>query len=99
VPSTVTVEATGAGGAVSTWTPLTAADLVDGLVTVICAPASGSVFAVGLTTVACTATDARLNVGRAAFDVVVTDTTPPGLSGVPTVITAEATSASGAAVA
>src|SRR4029077_11721765 len=92
-PSTVTVEATGAAGAVATWAAPTAVDIVDGLVTVVCVPASGSVFALGTLTVACTATDTHLNVGRASFEVVVRDTTPPGLSGMPATITAEARSA------
>jgi hypothetical protein len=73
-------------------------DLVDGLVTVVCVPASGSMFAVGPATVRCSASDAHVNRAEASFDVVVTDTTPPILSGVPAAITAEATSAAGAVV-
>ena len=96
VPSTVTQEATSQAGAVATWTLPTAADVVDGSVPVICQPSSGSPFGFGRTTVTCTATDAHGNVGSASFDVVVQDTTPPVLAGVPSAITVEAASASGA---
>jgi len=48
-----------------------ASDLVDGLVAVACAPASGSLFAVGTTTVTCSASDRRANASSAAFAVTV----------------------------
>jgi len=54
--SNPTEEATGPNGAVVTYTA-TATDLVDGTVTVICTPASGSTFALGPTTVTCNAQD------------------------------------------
>jgi len=49
-----------------------AVDLVDGARPVGCAPASGSTFAIGATTVACSASDASGNTVTASFHVVVT---------------------------
>src|SRR5262249_56782310 len=63
-PVSFALEATGAGGAAATWTPPTATDIVDGAVDVLCAPLSGTTFAVGTTTVTCTATDAHSNSAR-----------------------------------
>ncbi|WP_324115984.1 HYR domain-containing protein [Microbacterium sp.] len=94
--STVIAEATGPDGAAVHYT-VTASDLVDGAVTPVCTPASGSVFALGDTQVDCTATDAHGNVGTASFAVAVQDTTPPDIS-VPATITAEATGPDGATV-
>jgi hypothetical protein len=54
-----------------------ARDVVDGTVSVTCDPESGSSFALGKTTVTCTATDAHGNKGTATFPVTVVDTTPP----------------------
>jgi hypothetical protein len=48
-------------------------------VTVACVPPSGSVFALGTTTVACTATDAAGNTDSDSFNVTVVDTEPPSL--------------------
>ena len=95
VPSSST-EATGPAGAVVTFVA-TAVDLVDGVVTpVTCTPASGSTFPVGETTVTCTASDSRGNVGTGTGTVTVTDTTPPVVT-VPS-STTEATGPAGAAV-
>ena len=56
----------------------TATDLVDGAITPVCEPASGSTFDVGTTTVTCTATDSSLNEATGTFTVtVIADTTPP----------------------
>ncbi|MBI5562933.1 MAG: HYR domain-containing protein, partial [Deltaproteobacteria bacterium] len=74
-----TVPATGASGAVVTYT-VTANDAVSGAVAVTCSPASGSTFAIGTTTVNCSATDGANNTATASFNVTVTpppDTTPP----------------------
>jgi hypothetical protein len=76
-PPGVTVECT--GNTVAEFAP-TATDLCDGPVAVACAPPSGSVFPLGLTTVNCTATDSRGNVGQCSFPVVVVDSTPPTVS-------------------
>ena len=66
---------------------------------VTCAPPSGSVFELdATTTVTCTAIDQAGNTGDAVFGITVSDTTVPTIS-LPSDITAEATSASGAAVA
>src|SRR5439155_1514095 len=96
VPSNLTVEATGAAGATVTFSA-TALDIVDGSVSVSCSVASGSTFAIGITPVLCSATDAHHNTGTGTFNVTVQDTTPPALT-LPSSLTAEATSAAGAAV-
>jgi hypothetical protein len=70
LPSPITVTATAFAGAVVTFTA-TASDLIDGSITPSCAPASGSNFAIGTTTVACTATDAAGNSTSATFTVTV----------------------------
>src|SRR5207249_2097383 len=59
--------------------------------------ASGTVFALGTTTVSVTATDAAGNATTKSFAVSVVDTTAPSLT-VPADVTAEATSAAGALV-
>ncbi len=70
---------------------------MDGSVPTSCAPASGSTFALGSTTITCTATDAHDNTASGTFTVTVQDTTPPALT-LPADITTAATSASGAVV-
>lgn len=78
-PSNITVGATSAAGAAVTFTPPTATDYTGASVAVTCAPASGATFAIGTTTVRCTATDAF---GRSAtpvtFTVTVNNITTPG---------------------
>jgi len=76
LPANITAEATSASGAVVTFTA-TAVDDVDGTVPVACTPASGSLFALGTTTVNCTATDQAGNVANGYFTVTVGDSTPP----------------------
>ena len=56
-----TAEATGPDGAAVTFDTPTATDNLDALVGVTCAPASGSVFPLGQTTVQCSAQDAAGN--------------------------------------
>lgn len=92
----VTVEATGPDGAVAAY-DASADDTVDGPVLPECEPPSGSVFALGATTVACSATDSAGNVSTGALTVTVVDTTPPVLS-LPAPITAEAASPAGSVV-
>jgi hypothetical protein len=75
----LTVEATGPAGATVTYADPVATDIVDGAVSVACAPASGSVFGVGLTTVTCTAEDASHNTGQSTFEVLVHDTVAPAI--------------------
>lgn len=72
VPAAITTAATSASGANVNYTMPTAADLVDGVVQVVADKASGSLFAVGATTVKFTATDARGNAATAQFTVTVT---------------------------
>ena len=77
----VTAEATSAAGALVTYTSPATSDAVDGPGTATCAPASGSQFPLGDTTVTCNATDAAGNHATATtFKVSVVDTTPPVVS-------------------
>ena len=96
VPADITVEATGPGGAVVTFT-VSASDAVDGSLTPTCTPSSGSTFALGSTKVTCSVTDKAGNAGSASFNVNVVDRTPPALT-LPSDMTVQATSTSGAVV-
>lgn len=74
----VTVEATSSTGATVTYTSPVANDVVEGDVPTTCFPASGSVFAMGSTSVTCLARDSRGNqAAPASFTVTVRDTTAP----------------------
>jgi hypothetical protein len=75
LPADITKEATGANGAPVNFTA-TASDLVDGNVNVSCSPDSGT-FALGTTTVDCSAADAAGNKATGSFSVKVVDTTAP----------------------
>ena len=79
LPSIVEAEATSPAGATVTFVA-TADDLVDGSTPVDCVPASGSLFALGTTTVVCTSSDTRGNTSVGSFDVVVEDTTAPEIT-------------------
>ena len=68
VPADLIVDATGPAGASVTFAA-TATDAIDPSPAVQCAPASGTVFAIGTTTVTCTATDASGNAATATFTV------------------------------
>ena len=84
VPADIIAPATGPNGAAVTFSA-TAVDDVDGALTPTCAPASGSTFPVGATTVTCTATDVAGNAASKTFTVTVTglvDTTAPVVTGV-----------------
>ncbi len=96
VPSDVVAEATGPAGAAVTFA-VSATDAKDGPVPAVAMPASGSTFPLGTTAVGVAASDAAGNTATAEFDVIVRDTTPPTVTA-PANITAEATSAAGAAV-
>ncbi len=91
------VEATGPAGAAVNYDPATAVDSLDGPETATCAPASGSTFPLGHTSVLCSASDAAGNLGTASFDVYVPDTTAPQVT-VPDNMIVEATGPSGAVV-
>ena len=79
VPDDRTLEATGPGGASTTY-DATATDTVDGDLAATCAPESGSTFPLGPNTVTCSATDAAGNTGEKTFTVRVVDTTAPVLT-------------------
>lgn len=59
---------------------VTATDNCDGTVTATCAPASGSTFQKGVTTVTCTATDSSKNTGSCSFTVTINDTQFPSIT-------------------
>ncbi|MCE9541316.1 HYR domain-containing protein [Candidatus Kaiserbacteria bacterium] len=95
-PATTTAAAASASGTVLTFSA-TANDATDGAVSTSCVPASGSLFALGTTTVTCTAHDVAFNWATSTFDVIVTDTTAPSIV-TGTDIFATSTSSSGAVV-
>jgi hypothetical protein len=83
LPSAIVAPATSAAGTVVTYTA-TAADAEDDPDPIpSCSPASGSTFALGATTVTCTATDNGGTPTSGSFLVTVADTTAPVLTGVP----------------
>jgi hypothetical protein len=91
-------EATGPDGAAVTFASPATHDAVDGDGVATCAPASGSTFALGDTTVTCAAMDAAGNAATdVSFTVSVVDTTAPLLA-LPADIALPATSADGAVV-
>ena len=94
-PANVTAEATSPLGAVVAFNNATATDIVGVTFGPSCSPASSSTFALGTTTVRCSATDAKGNIGEAFFTVTVRDTIAPTVTA-PGNVTAEATSAAGA---
>lgn len=83
VPASFSVTAPDPSGAVVTYSA-SATDNLDGPLTPVCAPASGTKFPVGANTVTCTATDAHTNQAQQTFVVTVdfSDTAPPVLAGV-----------------
>jgi hypothetical protein len=94
VPANVAVEANASLGAIVTFAA-TASDAVDVSPLVACAPASGSLFPLGLVTVTCTATDDFLNTSSGQFTVTVLDTALPVVVA-PAPATIAATEAGGA---
>jgi hypothetical protein len=95
LPANIIAEATGPGGATVNYVA-SASDLV-GVTSFSCAPASGSTFPLGLTTVNCSASDAAGNSANGSFTVTIVDTTPPSLN-LPVNILAEATGPGGRVV-
>ncbi|MCI0554723.1 MAG: HYR domain-containing protein, partial [Anaerolineae bacterium] len=78
VHADVTTEATSSSGASVSYSSPTTSDIVDGAGTASCSPASGSTFAIGNTTVTCSATDSHGNASTpTTFFVHVVDTTAP----------------------
>jgi hypothetical protein len=96
LPADMTVEAADAAGVALSYTA-TAADAVDPTPLVVCDPSSGALFAMGTTTVNCTASDRSGNQSHGSFDVTVGDGAAPTLN-LPSTIVREATGPSGAAV-
>lgn len=82
VPSDRTVTTSDLGGAAVTYASPTASDIVDPGPTVGCAPVSGSTFAVGTTTVTCTAIDASGNDSSGSFSVTVEFAASQGASSI-----------------
>ena len=68
VPSAVWADATSPDGGVVNYV-VTVTDDIDPDPVLVCAPASGTLFAIGMTTVTCTATDAQTNQSTATFSV------------------------------
>jgi X-Pro dipeptidyl-peptidase len=97
LPAPVGVAATGPTGAAVTYSA-SATDAVDAAPAVTCSAASGSTFALGTTTVSCSAKDAAGNTATGSFAVTVADRTAPALT-VPHGLAANATSAKGVRVA
>jgi len=93
-PADITLEATGPGGAVGTFTA-SATDLCDKAPEITFDPCSGSMFPMGTTEVTCVATDISGNSSSCNFNVTVEDTTPPEIN-CPADITLEATGPDGA---
>src|SRR5207244_2285789 len=77
-PTNVTTNTTSDCTQVVAWTTPEATDNC-AVIDVICAPASGSPFALGVTTVPCTATDGSGNLSICSFTVTVEDTDLPSL--------------------
>jgi hypothetical protein len=77
VPSNITAQATSAAGAVVTYVLPAVADFADGPLTAVCTPASGTEFAVGTTTVNCTATNSAHMTASHSFTVTVTPFVAP----------------------
>jgi hypothetical protein len=90
LPENMTIEATSPDGAVVTYLP-TAIDGVDGARIVTCNPESGSTFALGTTTVYCSASDTSGNTATGSFTVTIVDTTVPVFTALPSAKTVEAT--------
>jgi len=79
VPANVVAEATSSSGAIVTYAGATFTDAV-GVASSGCTPVSGGTFALGTTTVTCSATDGSGNSASKSFTVTVQDTTAPTLS-------------------
>jgi large repetitive protein len=97
VPTDVVAEAAGTDGAVADYSGQSFVDVV-GVESSGCTPASGTTFAIGATTVICSASDAAGNTGSATFTVTVSDTTAPTAT-TPDDVVAEAAGPDGATVA
>lgn len=97
VPGNFDTEATGSDGAAVTFTA-TADDIVDGEITPVCLPASGTLLDLGSHPVNCTATDRSGNRASDGFTASVVDTTAPEFGAAPVLDPFEATGPGGAEV-
>ena len=97
VPDDIILEATSPAGAVATFA-LSASDIADPSVPVVCSANSGDTFPLGSTTVNCTATDDSTNQASASFTILVQDTTAPVIDPHADVGPIEATGPGGATV-
>jgi subtilase family serine protease len=98
LPADRPVEATGPSGAAVLFALPGVHDAVDVDPLVTCSHASGSLFPLGTTVVTCTATDDAANRASSTFAVVVHDSIPPAIVGMPQNRVVEATSVAGATV-
>ncbi len=96
LPANITTEATSPSGATVSYSA-SAFDVVDGSRPVTCSPLSNSTFALGTTTVNCSASDLNSHTTSAAFLVTVEDTTAPTIAAHAD-ITVNTASAAGATV-
>ena len=79
LPANIVAEATSAAGAIVTYV-VTVTDAVDTNVPFTCSPASGSQFALGVTTVNCSTTNSRNKTATGSFLVSVADTMAPAVT-------------------
>jgi len=100
VPADYNVEGNTTGGAnVTAYTGVSATDIEDGAITPVCTPTLTYFFALGGPhQVSCTATDSGDLTDTKTFNIMVVDTTPPTLSGMPVDMTVEGNTLSGANV-
>jgi hypothetical protein len=77
LPGNLAATATAPSGAAVSYSA-SASDIVDGPRPVMCTPASGSTFAIGATTVACSASDTHANESSGSFTVTVGTIDQPG---------------------
>jgi hypothetical protein len=99
LPAEVMAEATSPAGAAVSWTA-TATDAEDSTPpTPTCTPASGSTFALGMTTVHCSVTDGGGMTTTGSFLVAVEDTTAPDLHDMPADTSATTTDPAGTTLA
>ncbi|HVL47000.1 MAG TPA: HYR domain-containing protein [Candidatus Thermoplasmatota archaeon] len=97
--SDVVLEAEGPDGAIAAYDAPLARDAATGVWDATCAPAAGARFALGATTVTCTASDGvGLDADPVTFTVTVVDRTPPAIAFAPDLVV-EATGPDGALVA